>query len=176
MRRVILCLFAIAQLAPVQTLSAQRPQIRPGQRISIRSSVTRPDRIEGIYVGTSGDTLYARTLGRGRSVAIPLESVTRIERWARQSNVVSGALYGALVGGGVGFVAVASLSGTIVEPSAGQSVGIAVLFVAIGAVPGAIAGALIKSGDRWEEIPLDRLRVSFVPQRDRVSFGLRIAF
>jgi hypothetical protein len=37
-------------------------------------------------------------------------------------------------------------------------------------------GALIKT-DRWEEVPLDRLRVSFAPKRDgRFTVGFRIAF
>ena len=179
MRRAVLYLVAVALLPPVQAISAQRLPIRPGQRINVRSSATRPDRIEGIYVGTIGDTLYAQTLGSGRSVAIPVASVTRIERWAghrfRQSNIGRGALYGALVGGFVGFVGLSNQSGSIVQFSAGQSVGIAVLFAAIGAVPGAIAGALIKT-DRCEEVPLDRMRVSFAPQRDGFALGLSVSF
>jgi hypothetical protein len=51
---------------------------------------------------------------------------------------------------------------------------------ALGMIPGALLdatiGALIKT-DRWEEVPLERLRVSVAPQRDgRFAFGVRIAF
>ena len=47
---------------------------------------------------------------------------------------------------------------------------------ALGAGIGAIVGALIKT-DRWEEVPLDRLRVSFVPQRGgRFALGLSVRF
>jgi len=41
---------------------------------------------------------------------------------------------------------------------------------------GAVIGALIKT-DRWEEVPLDALRVSFVPQRDgRFGLGMSVRF
>jgi len=42
-------------------------------------------------------------------------------------------------------------------------------------VVGAITGAFIKT-DRWEEVPLDRLQVSFAPQRDGFAVGLSVAF
>ena len=46
----------------------------------------------------------------------------------------------------------------------------------LGAVIGLIAGAA-SSGERWEEVPLDRLRVSVGPQRDgRLGFGLSVTF
>ena len=55
---------------------------------------------------------------------------------------------------------------------AGAAVGIG----AVGAVVGALAGAFTKT-DRWEEVPLDRLRVSFVPQRDGgFGVGLSVSF
>ncbi len=41
---------------------------------------------------------------------------------------------------------------------------------------GAMTGSFIKA-DRWEEVPLDQLRVSFAPERDgRFAFGLSVAF
>jgi hypothetical protein len=41
---------------------------------------------------------------------------------------------------------------------------------------GALIGAFVKT-DRWEATPLDRLRVSFAPQRDgRFALGLSISF
>ena len=45
----------------------------------------------------------------------------------------------------------------------------------LGLLFGTIVGLAVKS-DRWEEVPLDRLRVSFAPGRDRVSFGFSFAF
>ena len=51
----------------------------------------------------------------------------------------------------------------------------AVLGVPTGMLLGTLIGASIKR-DRWEEVPLDRLRMSFVPQRDGFAFGLKIEF
>ncbi len=79
-------------------------------------------------MGTSGDTLYAQTLGSGRSVAIPLASETTLERWARQSNIGRGALIGAFVGGVVGLVAVSSESSDFLQLSGGVYVGLSVRF------------------------------------------------
>ena len=46
--------------------------------------------------------------------------------------------------------------------------------VAVGV--GAITGALIKT-DHWEDVPLDRVRVSFGPQRDgRFALGASVRF
>jgi hypothetical protein len=45
-----------------------------------------------------------------------------------------------------------------------------------GLVAGALIGRLVKT-DRWQEVPLDRLRVSFEPQRDgRFGLGLSVKF
>jgi hypothetical protein len=42
---------------------------------------------------------------------------------------------------------------------------------------GVIIGGFIWKTDRWEEVPLDRLRVSFGPQRDgRFGFGASVRF
>ena len=42
-------------------------------------------------------------------------------------------------------------------------------------VIGAGIGTFIKT-DRWEEVPLDRLRVSFGPKRDGFAVGVRVTF
>jgi hypothetical protein len=45
-----------------------------------------------------------------------------------------------------------------------------------GAAVGLVVGAFTKT-DRWEEVPLDRLRVSIVPQRDgRFALGVSVSF
>ncbi len=91
-----------------------------------------------------------------------------------------GAGNGFLIGGAIGFV-LGLASGD--DPpgwfsfTAGEKAAIgAVAFGFIGAVIGSIAGAA-SPGDRWEEVPLDRLRVSFRPQRDgRFAFGASVKF
>jgi hypothetical protein len=50
----------------------------------------------------------------------------------------------------------------------------AVLGIGVGLI-GAGIGALL-GGERWEEVPLDRLRVSFAPRRDGFALGLSVSF
>ncbi len=50
------------------------------------------------------------------------------------------------------------------------------IFGGAGAGLGALVGLLIKT-DRWEEVPLNRFRVSFAPQRDgRFALGASVSF
>ena len=49
------------------------------------------------------------------------------------------------------------------------------VFGAVGGIFGAVIGAA-SGGDRWEEVPLDRLRVSVMPQQGGFGIGARIAF
>jgi len=115
--------------------------------------------------------------------AIALESVTRLDVSRGQRRPVArGALLGLGIGVGVGAVggAVAEMGGAQFCIDTCGSRGVitaasAAFFGASGLVMGTVVGALIKT-DRWEEVPLDQLSVSIAPQRDRVSFGLRIAF
>ena len=56
--------------------------------------------------------------------------------------------------------------------------GAVALFGLMGAAGGAIIGTgvglAIKGGGEWQQIPLDRLRVSFAPRRDGFALGLTV--
>jgi hypothetical protein len=55
-------------------------------------------------------------------------------------------------------------------------VGAALLGAVLGGTLGAALGAVVRR-ERLEEVPLDRLHASFVPQRDgRLAFGTSVAF
>ena len=85
-----------------------------------------------------------------------------------------GFLVGAAVGAGVGAV-VCAADGSCDEYTGLVIAGGAVIFGG----GGLVLGALIGMGDSevWEPVPLDQLRVSFVPQRDgRFSLGLSVRF
>jgi hypothetical protein len=46
-----------------------------------------------------------------------------------------------------------------------------------GAAIGAVVGNALIKIDRWQQVPLDQLRVSLAPQRDgRLGIGLSVAF
>jgi hypothetical protein len=61
--------------------------------------------------------------------------------------------------------------------TAGEKVGLGAVGVgAVGMIIGGIAGAALP-GDRWEEIPLGRVRVSIAPQlHGTFAFDLSVSF
>lgn len=175
MHRTWVSIVAFALLLPIHTTAAQRIRLRAGRQVSVRSSVTRPDRIEGTFERSTNDTLYAQTLGLGRTVAIPVASVTRLELWTRRSNVGRGALMGAMLGGGIGFFVAGSASGPYFEPSLGLTAGFTASLAAFGALLGAGIGAA-SGAERWEEVALDRVRLEIVPMRDQAYLGFTVVF
>jgi len=107
---------------------------------------------------------------------VPLESVTRLAvQSGRKSHVGMGALFGFVTGGLVGGVVGASEGEGHMVSAEGAVAAWGLGLGAAGAVVGAITGAFVKT-DRWEEVPLDGLRVSFARTRDGVSFGLALRF
>jgi len=90
-----------------------------------------------------------------------------------------GAGIGFLAGAAFGTVAgvISCSDGGCTEGGAGYWTAVSAgFFAASGAVVGAVIGALVKT-ERWEEVPLDQLRVSFVPLGEgRFALGLSVEF
>jgi hypothetical protein len=82
---------------------------------------------------------------------------------------------GAAAGAEVAYLSFQDDYGSPCSTSSGTNkCGVVVTSFALG---GAVAGALLMRRERWEEVPLDRLRVSFVSKWDgRLAFGFRVAF
>ena len=149
--------------------------------VGVRVRITAPDldiyKYDGTVAALRGDTL---TVG---PVQVPLASVTRLDvHQGRKGNVGKGAMIGTLVGVptglalGVFYQQACSNSSDIGEtcvalvPIGAVAIGLA------GALVGGTVGALIKT-DRWEEVPLERFRVTLAPQRNgRFALGLSVAF
>lgn len=177
-------------------LTAQEPPaVRRGQRVRVThhceaaaDSVTAETRgrcggNEGTVVAVTPDTL-SLWLGdaAGTELALPIHSVNRLQvYWGRRSNTGKGALVGLVVAGGLGVIGGWNMceisdqgcqgTGDHIGGSLGMGLGMGLL----GAGCGAIVGMMF-SGDRWEEVSLDRLRVSFAPQRDGVAVGMSVRF
>ena len=160
------------------------PTVAPEPGAQVR--VTAPDvginKQAGRLTAVRADTLIMDTL------RVAVASVTKFEvHRGRKSNARKGALIGGGVRGagglGLSILWVAggcewagSYGGCETGEAAAAIAGTTAITFGVGAGLGALIGAFIKS-DRWEEVPLDRLRVSVVPQRGgRFGLGVSIAF
>ncbi len=164
-------LFAVLAVAPLTRVTAQEP---PPVKVGDRVRVTAPDinKYDGTLQAMRGDALTVDTL------RIAVASVMRLDVYrGRKSNVGKGVLLGGIPSGILLGIYGGALCAdeTWCEVAAGFALGFGVGFAG-GALIGGVIGAIIKS-DRWEEVPLDQLRVSFAPQRDgRFSLGFNVAF
>jgi len=186
---------ALLACAPVAVATAQDSlDVRPGVRVRITVPEIGINKHVGVLGVVDGDALAIGTL------EVDVASVTRLEvsrGWKRHigTGVGHGLVLGFISGGAVG---VLTYDGPPLVSSSSRSHGLccadlfrqpqvdlewvprmfigAAIGAGIGAVAGAVVGSAIKT-EQWEEVPLDQLRVSVVPQRDgRFAFGLSVAF
>ncbi len=161
---------AVGLLVPLASLEGQ---LQSGQRVRVTAPDCGLDRQPATFQAFDADTLV---LG---PMKCPLVSETHLDVYqGRRANAGKGALIGLAIGGGGGAVAGAiALSGSCLDSADGCPLAGAAIFALFFGPPsiltGAVIGALIKT-DRWEEVPLDRVRVSFAPQRD-ARFGLEVS-
>jgi ABC-type Fe3+-siderophore transport system permease subunit len=177
------------------SLDAQDHQLlKIGEFVRITAPALGLDRQVARYLRLYRDTL---TVQAGRELDLPIASVTLLEVSRGISNrptlvgIAAGAVAGVVVGIAVapdedseitgGARSVTALPQPISSDATGGShtlSGAAVGPIA-GALIGAFVGGLVGKGfrrHRWEEIPLDRLRVSIVPQWDGFVAGMKLAF
>ncbi len=180
-------LVAILVFVPLASATAQ---VRPGERVRVtRLPICPPPYIcvggpglqsAGTFVAWKADALIMES--NGNVLALPLDSVTKLEvSWGRKTNTGKGAGIGFLLGGLVG--AIIGYASYEECSCLGGGVGpetLALVGAVIGGFGGLATGVLIGSAietDRWQEVPLDRLRVSLGPQRDgRFGFGASVRF
>jgi hypothetical protein len=176
--RKLACLLTILLVGPICAAAAQdrTPLLEPGARVRVTApdlGITKQaatfDVLEGgTLVVTADSTMYC-----------PLRSVTQLEVHAgRRSKWGTGAVVGGVVGGAGGALALGLFCQGYAAPGHDCSSD-----MKSGFLGGALGGALLGMGigaaittDRWEEVPLDRLRVSVVPQRGGVALGISVAF
>ena len=190
MSRTARAVIAIGMLFHFANLSAQEPPpIERGARVRVAhtcasqrgqdpvcSEYVRRD--VGKYRSIRDDTLRYELKNPFRRIKIPLEGVRLIEvvqgqksRWL--SGMGSGTVIGAFCGIAIG-LAVYDYEPNPWVPNMGPAYGVAI-GAPVGLIVGAIIGSFIKD-EEWEEVPLDRVRVSIAPQRDGFAFGLTVNF
>ncbi|NIM51536.1 MAG: hypothetical protein GTN62_12050 [Gemmatimonadales bacterium] len=172
-----ICLPAVLLVLPFATTAAraQAPTLEPGARVRVTVPHLGLTRHAATFETLRGDTLVVVA---DSVIYCTLASVTRLDaHQGRRGHPAQGALIGLAVGAVAGGVTGAVGCGTSwwCTTQKGVSLG-AVIGGLTGALLGTGIGALIKT-DRWEQVPLDRLRVSVLPQRDgRSVFAVSIAF
>ncbi len=183
MRRATL-LIAVLALTPRSTVTAQLlVPLQPGDRVRITAPDVFPIVDPVTVVAVEADTLVVQH--DPRTWRVPRRAITRLEvSLGRKSNAGRGAKIGALVLGIPGVITGLAISEICIvmctQLSSGERVQLAALLGAIGAGTGALIGAVIGSAirpERWVDLPLDQLRVTFAPQRDgRFALGLSVGF
>lgn len=188
MRRSTQSLTAIWLLGHFASLPAQNPPpFEPGAWVSISAPDCGVRSLVGTFTAYEGGNVGVKPDQEQSSVWVPLTSVTNFKRSSGlKSSAGTGALIGLLAGGAVGAVvgvatyeechAVGFMACFMSPNSAGEQAvlgGLAGLL--FGGGLGALIGAFVKT-DRWEEVPLDRLRVSIVPRRESLALALSVTF
>lgn len=169
----------VSLVIPLSTLSAQQPpQIAVGERIRFTAPSCGIRREVATVEALRGDTLIIETS------ECPLAHVTWIEvsrmRTVNPIKVLAYPSAGLVSGFAFGVLGGFLLVDFLCPPCSSDSESIgsgtgAAIFGSLGFVSGLVAG--LQPRDKWEEVPLDRLRVNFVPQRDgRFSLGLSVTF
>jgi hypothetical protein len=160
------CLAGPAQAEETQSMPA-------GTLVRVKAPSVSKGRIEGTLLSASEHQIVL-ALPDSEPRTIPRSAVTRFE-WSRgyHRHPIPGALVGGLLGGA--FLGYASLG---LCEAADCSVSLAAVGVgfALGALPGAGVGALIRTRE-WTEVQPSRVRVSIAPVRGRgVAAQLTLRF
>jgi hypothetical protein len=170
-------LVVVLAVTPCSTVLAQdSPPVTVGDRVRVTAPTLDIDKYDGTLQAWSDDGVTVDTL------QVALAQLTRLDVYRGQKgHALTGALVGAVVLGAIAVpVGVQFCKDTNQGDTCYGAEQYVLPVVAIGVLGGALIGALIGSlvkSDRWEEIPLDQLRVSIVPQQDgRFAFGLSVAF
>ena len=161
---------AAVVLAAAVTDAAVAPSAWPvtGERVRLMT-VGAETRQKGVVVQSDAEFLIV-SLGSGQPpVRIPLASIERLEiARGRRTAAKEGALWGGVLGTVLGGLAVFGLSQAMCDygSDCGGSMEAflagAGIFGAAGAGVGALAGLAVKT-DRWERVPVDRVRVGIRP-------------
>ena len=184
MRAVVVSLLVLPLLVRSGSLSAQEPPpIEPGARVRVTVPDFGLEKSVGTCLALSNGSMQFLPQSGPSPRTIPVTAMTRLQvSRGRKSHIVGGAVLGGLTGAVVGGTVVILGTQLGCETTGGCSVDWGeggrwiALFSVIGVAFGGGIGALVKT-DRWEEVPLDRLRVSLAPQRDgRFALGVYVAF
>lgn len=160
----------LALLAGAAHAQAPEPRIQAGDRVRYR--VGKQKTLEAAVLEAGPEWLRVED-GRGGSRRFEKADLSALDLYrGKRRNPVAGALIGFLPGAFLGALA----AGSACEADSPCSWGTAALVVGgMGAAVGAGIGALVKT-DRWQPMPLDRVRFGIAPQRGGMRAALTLSF
>jgi hypothetical protein len=173
---------AVALAAPC---AAQDPSLGPGVRVRLSVAASR-DQLKGTVQALDRDTLSVISDDR-QLVKVPRASITRLETgWGRKGNARKGLIIGGLIGVGGGLLVCGADDDDFFGDfdhstnldtcdGAGEWVALPLFAGAVYGGIGALIGHFIK-GDRWVELPLDKVRMSVGPSRRGLGVSLSVRF
>ena len=174
-----ICLSAVLLVLPLTTAVAQQqpPPLEPGTRVRITAPDLGIEKQQATFQALRGDTLAVTA---DSAMALSLSSVTRLDVYQGRKSWGwwKGGLIGFFGGAGLGALVGASVDcqeSALDSPEELCTGAGAVVGAGVGLLVGAVAGALIKT-DRWEEVPMDQLRLSLVPHDGGLVLGISLAF
>jgi hypothetical protein len=178
MKRILAGSLSLALAVPTAAAVAQEPpEVTPGTRVRISAPTVAKKHFVGTITAWDPENL-TMTSDKG-PIVLPRGAVSRLElsrgRKSRGRKALLGAGIGAAAGALVGFAHGSDPPGSsIVAFDAGTY---ALTFGALGAAAGALIGVAITPGERWEELPPTRFRVSVGPVRGHgLGVSLTMAF
>lgn len=164
--------------------AAREPALEPGTRVRVRIAAPHRQTLRGTVMAWERQSLLVNVTEpaslAGTQMDLSREPVTGLEIGkGKKSRTVRGALVGGGVGLATGVVAGAIL-GPKIDNSDNGTFRAAPFLARIGLAGGVAIGALIgtiNKGESWENVSLDKLRVSVQPDlRSRGLMGVAVRF
>ncbi len=142
----------------VDLFAQQGSSLTPGDRVRVsRFGTVAP--VVCIVLSMKADTLVLDAEGRVETLEVPLALVEKVEvSRGKESNAGKGAIRGGVVGASFGLV----FAGAILLDGGSDKEVVSVAFLAAFTGAGMLVGTAIgavSSSDRWEEVPLDGIRI-----------------
>jgi hypothetical protein len=188
MRRSLTVLLTLSltvpSFAPESQESLDPGVLAPGTRVRVKTYGR--DRLPGMpgrlvgRIATADREALTLDLNANQRVSVPVRAIERVEvsagRHSRWRGALIGAGIGALLVGGISGIALATSDDDSWE-EVGAGVGLVYVTPLAALAVGAV-GALASPGERWENVPRERLRVTAGPifRRDGVGVGLSVSF
>ena len=152
---LLLVALAVVEI-PVGLKAQPLLNVDPGSRVRLKID-KNSSWLVGVYQGRRADSLHIVLSGESQPKLFKLAHISEAEVSRGQfRHVRKGALTGAAIGAGVGFLGVLISSSDNYFETAGEYLRIVAIFTGVGAATGALSGVVvgIVSGESWTPVSL----------------------